>query len=67
MCHTLLVMQHRFIVHFPIVFGLALHNIPSLGRLMKSIGADFCTTDVNHIRGMQYQVVLNITIRPELN
>ena len=39
--------------------GLPLHNIPSSGVLMKSIGAEFLRPDalprVNHMRGMQYQ------------
>ena len=51
--------------------GLPLHNIPSSGVLMKSIGADFWRPDalpgVNHMRGMQYQIVLNIRYWPELN
>ena len=38
---------------------------------MKSIGAVILRPDVipgvNHMRGMQYQIVLNITIWPELN
>ena len=38
---------------------------------MKSIGAEFLRPDalpgINHMRGMQYQIVLNITICPELN
>ena len=44
--------------------GLALHNIPSSGLLMKSIGAEFLRPDalpgVNHMRGIQYQIVLNM-------
>ena len=31
----------RFIVPFPDRAGLPLHNIPSSGGLMKSIGAEF--------------------------
>ena len=38
---------------------------------MKSIGAEFLRPDalpsVNHMRGMQYQIVLNIAFCPELN
>ena len=45
--------------------GLSLHNIPSSGVLMKSIAAEFLRSDalpgVNHMCGMQYQIVLNIT------
>ena len=37
--------------------GLPLHNIPSSGVLMKSIGAEYirtgCPSCVNHMRGMQ--------------
>ena len=37
---------------------------------MKSIAAEFLRPDafpgVNHMRGMQYQIVLNITFCPEL-
>ena len=50
--------------------GLPLHNIPSSGVLMKSIGAEFLRQDalpgVNHMRGMQYQIVVNIALWPEL-
>ena len=42
--------------------GLPRHNIPSSGVLMKSIGEEFLRPDalpgVNHMRGMQYQIVL---------
>ena len=45
--------------------GLPLHNIHSSGVLMKSIGSEFLRPDalpsLNHMRGMQYQIVLNIT------
>ena len=45
--------------------GLPPHNTPFPGVLMKSIGASFlqpdALPDVNHMRGMQYQTVLNIT------
>ena len=38
---------------------------------MKNIGAEILRPDVlpdvNHMRGMQYQIVLNIALRPELN
>ena len=46
--------------------GLPLHNIPSSGVLMKSIGLDVLP-GVNQMRGMQYQIVLNIALCPELN
>ena len=40
------------------------HNTPFPWVLMKSIGASFLQPDalpgVNHMRGMQYQIVLNI-------
>ena len=42
--------------------GLPLHTIPSPGVLMiMSIGA------VNHMRGMQYHIVINITLWQRLN
>ena len=45
--------------------GLPPHNAPFPGVLMKSIGAAFirpdALPDVNHMRGMEYQIVLNIT------
>ena len=51
--------------------GLPLHNIPSLGVLMKSIGAEFLRLDalpgVHHMRGMQYQIIISIAFCPELN
>ena len=51
--------------------GFSPHNTPFPGVLMKSIGATFLGPDalpgVNHIRGMQYQIVLNITFWPVLN
>ena len=38
---------------------------------MKSIGAEILRPDalpgVNHMRGMQYQIVLNLAICPEFN
>ena len=44
----------------PFSIGL---NTPSPAMLMKSIGAAFFTTgcppDVNHMRGMHYQIVIN--------
>ena len=51
---------------FSVMVGVSLHNIPSSGAvLMKNIGADVLRPDVppgvNHICGMQYQIVLNIT------
>ena len=51
--------------------GFPLHNIPSSGVLMKSIGTVVLRPDalpgVNQMRGMQYHIVINITIWPELN
>ena len=51
--------------------GLPLDKIPSSGLLMKSIGAEFLRPDalpgVNHMRGMQYQIVINIIFWPELS
>ena len=52
--------------------GRPLHNIPSSGVLMKSIGAELflrldALPDVNHMRGIQYQIVLNIIFWPEIN
>ena len=49
--------------------GLPPQNTPFSGVLMKSIGAAFFNVlpDVNHMRGMQYQIVLNIIFWPELN
>ena len=56
---------------FPDRVRLPLHNIPSSGVLLKSIGAEFLRPDallgVNHMRGMQYKIVLNIAFWPELN
>ena len=47
--------------------GLPPHNVPSSGVLMKSIGAEFflrpdALPGVNHMCGMQYQIVLNKTL-----
>ena len=46
--------------------GLPPHNTPFPGVIMKCIGAAFlrpnALPDVNHMRGMQYQIVLNIII-----
>ena len=51
--------------------GLPLNNITSSGVLMKSIGAEYlrqyAPPGVNHMRVMQYQIVLNIVFCPELN
>ena len=51
--------------------GLPLHNTPFPGVLMKSIGAVFFRPDtlhdVNHMCGMQYQIVLNIVFWSKLN
>ena len=50
--------------------GLPLHKIPSSGILKKSVGAVFLRPDarsgVNHMRGMQYQIVINIAFCPKL-
>ena len=51
--------------------GLSPHNTPFPGVLIKSIGAAFlrpdALPDVNHMRGMPYQIVLNIIFWSELN
>ena len=51
--------------------GLPPHNTPFPRVLMKSIGAVLlrpdALPDVNHMHGMQYQIVLNITFWPEVN
>ena len=57
---------------FPDKVGLSPHNNPFPGVLMKSIGATLllrldALLDVNHIHGMQYQIVLNIIFWPEIN
>ena len=56
---------------FSVRVALPLHDIHSLGVLMKSIGAECLRLDalpgVNHMRGMQYQIVLNVALCPELN
>ena len=53
------------------VVGVLLHNIPFPGVLVKSMGAEFFRPEafsgVNHMRGMQYQIVLNIAFCLELN
>ena len=63
------IIYHWFIVRFPI-FGLPLPNISSSAVLMKYIGAEFVQPyalhGVNHIRGMQYEIVLNIAFCSEL-
>ena len=50
--------------------GLPPHNTPFLRVLMKSIGAIFLRPDtlpdVNHMRGMQYQIVLHIIFLTEI-
>ena len=51
--------------------GLTPHNTPFPGVLMKSIGAAFflrpdANHDINHMRGMQYQIVLNIAFYPKI-
>ena len=47
------------------------HNTPFPRVSMKSIGAVFlrpdALPDVNHMRGMQYEIVLNIIFLPEIN
>ena len=51
--------------------GLPPHNTSFPRALMKSIGAVFlrpdALPDVNHIRGMKYQIVLNIIFLLEIN
>ena len=52
--------------------GVPPHNTPFPGVLIKSIGAAFflrpdALPDVNHMRGMQYQIVLNIILWSEIN
>ena len=51
--------------------GLLLHNTFFPRVLMKSIGVVFlrpdALADVNHMRGMQYQIVLNIIFVLEIN
>ena len=51
--------------------GLLLHNIPSSEVVIMSIRAEFLRTDtppgVNHMRGMQYQIVFNIAFCRKLN
>ena len=57
-------------VSFPFVFpnyslvcnrtGLPLHNIP-FQRYIIMKRSEFLRPDVNHMRGIQYQIVLNIT------
>ena len=51
--------------------GFPPHNTPFPRVLMKSIGAVFLRPDalpvVNHMRGMQYQIVINIIFMPEIN
>ena len=63
--------QHRFIIRFPIELDFPFITIPLSGVLMKSIGATFLRPDglpdVNHMRGLQYQIVLNIIFLPEIN
>ena len=50
--------------------GLPQHNAPFPGVLMKSIGAAFlrpdALPDVNHLRGMQCQIVLNTILHNTL-
>ena len=51
--------------------GLPLPNIPSSGVLMEEYWSRVLRPDalpgVNHMRGMQYQIVINIIFCPELN
>ena len=57
----------RFIVRFPI----GLDRPPSQHTLARVLEQRFfrpdALPDVNHMRGMQCQIVLNIIFRPELN
>ena len=61
---------HRFIVLSDRV-GLPLHIIPSPGVLMKNIEAEFLRPDalpgVNHMCGMQSQIVINIAFCQQRN
>ena len=45
---------------------VGIYHIPSLGVLMKSIGAEFLRPDaipgVNHMHEMQYQIVIHIIL-----
>ena len=63
--------MYRFYGPFPDRVGHPLHNISSPGVLIMSIGAEFLQPDalpgVNHMRGMQYEMVLNIKFWPELD
>ena len=51
--------------------GLPFNNIPSSGVLMKIIGTEFLRPDalhdINDMRGIQYQIVINIALCPEFN
>ena len=62
--HIFYHMYHRFIVRFPMGVGLPLHSILSSGVLVKEYCNFFsdALSGVNHMRGMQYQIVLNITL-----
>ena len=64
---------YRFIVCFAYRVGLPPHNAPFPGVLMKSIGAAFffsrpnALPEVNHMHGMQCQIVLNKIFWPKMN
>ena len=51
--------------------GLPPHNILSSGMLMKCIGAVFLRPDafsgVDHMRGVQYQIIINMALCQKLN
>ena len=59
------------LVCFPMGLAFPLHNIPSQGVLMKSIGVDFlwlcALPGVNHMHGIKYKIVINISFGSELN
>ena len=50
--------HHRFVVRFPIGLDFSLITVFLQPDALP---------DVNHMRGMQYQIVLNIIVLPEIN
>ena len=73
--HGMISLSHKYISSVYSLFsdgvGLPLHNISSSGMLMNSIDTYFLRPDdlfdVNHMHGMQYQIVIHISFWPELN
>ena len=63
--------HHRYIVSFPIGLNPSPPNAPFPGVLKKSIGAAFlrldALPDINHMCGMQCQIVINKIFWPEIN